>query len=85
MPAPLMLTPREAQIAKLIVDGLSNKDIARYLNIALTTAKTHVHHILVKLNLQRRNQVKISFPAPESFLLKNEDGVTRSPVRRQRL
>jgi two-component system nitrate/nitrite response regulator NarL len=53
---PAALTAREAQIAKMIAAGMSNKDIARCLNIGLATAKTHVHHLLGKLNLQRRGQ-----------------------------
>jgi DNA-binding NarL/FixJ family response regulator len=35
---------------------MSNKEIARRLSIGLATAKTHVHNILRKLNLQRRGQ-----------------------------
>jgi DNA-binding NarL/FixJ family response regulator len=50
------LTARETQIAQMIAAGMSNKDIARRLNIGLATAKTHVHHLLGKLNLQRRGQ-----------------------------
>lgn len=50
------LTARETQIAQMIVGGMSNKDIARRLSIELATAKTHVHNILGKLNLQRRGQ-----------------------------
>jgi two-component system nitrate/nitrite response regulator NarL len=53
---PPKLTAREAQIAQMVVDGMSNKDIARSLNIGLATAKTHVHHLLGKLNMQRRGQ-----------------------------
>jgi len=53
---PPMLTPREAQIVQMIFLGMSNKDIARHLNIGLATTKTHVHHLLGKLNLQRRGQ-----------------------------
>ena len=56
MTSPLTLTRREAQIAQMIVAGMSNKDIARNLNIGVATAKTHVHHLLGKLNLQRRGQ-----------------------------
>jgi DNA-binding NarL/FixJ family response regulator len=51
------LTSRESQISKLISDGLSNKEIARRLNIGLSTAKSHVHNLLRKLNIQRRGQV----------------------------
>jgi two-component system, NarL family, nitrate/nitrite response regulator NarL len=56
MTSQLTLTRREAQIAQMIVAGMSNKDIARNLNIGVATAKTHVHHLLGKLNLQRRGQ-----------------------------
>ena len=51
------LTVREAQVVELICAGLSNKDIARRLNIGVATTKSHVHNLLGKLNLQRRSQV----------------------------
>jgi two-component system, NarL family, nitrate/nitrite response regulator NarL len=51
------LTRRERQTAELIKSGLSDKEIARRLNISLATTKSHVHNLLGKLNLQRRNQV----------------------------
>jgi len=51
------LTYREMQVAELICAGLSNKDIARRLNIGVATTKSHVHNLLGKLNLQRRSQV----------------------------
>src|SRR5262249_47224225 len=40
------LTPREREVAALIADGLSNKEIARRLNITLGTVKYYVHQIL---------------------------------------
>jgi DNA-binding NarL/FixJ family response regulator len=57
---PHVLTPRELEIVRLISTGLSNKEIARQLNIGLATTKSHVHNVLGKLNLQRRGQVAIS-------------------------
>ena len=51
------LTPREQEIMRLIEQGMSNKDIARQLGIGVATAKSHVHHILEKLHVQRRAQV----------------------------
>jgi DNA-binding NarL/FixJ family response regulator len=51
------LTGRERQITELIRAGLSNKEIARRLNIGLSTTKSHVHNLLGKLSLQRRGQV----------------------------
>ncbi len=51
------LTKRERQTAELIRSGLSDKEIARQLNISLATTKSHVHNLLGKLNVQRRSQV----------------------------
>jgi two-component system, NarL family, nitrate/nitrite response regulator NarL len=48
------LTAREAQILKLVQEGMSNKMISRTLGIELPTVKNHVHSILVKLGIHRR-------------------------------
>jgi two-component system nitrate/nitrite response regulator NarL len=53
-PQGLPLTARERQIVELIAQGLSNKEIARRLYIALPTVKNHVHNILEKLDVSRR-------------------------------
>ena len=52
-----MLTVREQEIVRLVSAGMSNKEIARHLNIEVSTTKSHVHNLLAKLNLQRRGQV----------------------------
>jgi len=49
-------TAREMQVLEMISSGLSNKEIARRLNIGLATTKSHVHSLLGKLGLQRRGQ-----------------------------
>jgi predicted ATPase/DNA-binding CsgD family transcriptional regulator len=51
------LTPRERQIAELVAEGLSNKDIAARLVIATRTAEGHVERILVKLGFTSRTQI----------------------------
>jgi two-component system, NarL family, nitrate/nitrite response regulator NarL len=51
-----VLTPREREIATLIEEGLSNKEIAARLHIELPTVKNHVHHILGKLQVRRRSE-----------------------------
>ena len=48
------LSPREREILMLIARGNSNKHIARELDIAETTVKIHVQHILRKLSLTNR-------------------------------
>src|ERR1700758_2660893 len=53
-PPEAALTSRERDIIALIDRGLSNKEIARRLNISLPTGKNHVHNILEKLQVRRR-------------------------------
>ena len=50
------LTVREREIAELIDEGLSNKEIAARLHIEVSTAKNHVHNILEKLGVRRRGE-----------------------------
>jgi DNA-binding NarL/FixJ family response regulator len=52
----LVLTRREQEISLLIGAGLSNKEIARRLDIGVATAKSHVHNLLSKMNVQSRGQ-----------------------------
>ncbi|MPY99191.1 MAG: hypothetical protein GEU97_14560 [Actinophytocola sp.] len=51
------LTRREREVASLIANGLSNKEIATKLVIARRTAEAHVEHILGKLGFSSRSQV----------------------------
>ena len=51
---PAALTRREREVAALIAEGLSNKEIASDLRIGPATVKNHVHNILDKLGVRRR-------------------------------
>jgi DNA-binding NarL/FixJ family response regulator len=53
----IRMTDREKEIIALIVDGMSNKQIAVRLSIATFTVKSHVHNILEKLRLRNRLQI----------------------------
>ena len=53
------LTTREQEVFRLIANGLSNTEIARQLYISDTTVKTHITHILQKLNLRDRVQAVV--------------------------
>ena len=50
------LTEREMEVLALIVDGLTNPQIADKLVITLSTTKTHVHSILQKLYVESRSK-----------------------------
>jgi NarL family two-component system response regulator LiaR len=53
-PTPDPLTEREAEVLRLVAQGLSNQDIARKLNISDPTVRTHVSSIMGKLRLATR-------------------------------
>ena len=56
-----LLTEREKDIALMIADGLSNKEIAQKQKIALSTVKGHIHHIFEKANVTDRIALALKF------------------------
>jgi DNA-binding NarL/FixJ family response regulator len=57
------LTPRELQVAALMGEHKSNKEIAETLYISVHTVKIHVHHVIQKLAIDRRSQTRDSLRA----------------------
>lgn len=56
-----LLTRREKEVARLIADGLSNKDVAARLALSEGTVKMHLHTIYSKLGVDNRTAVAILF------------------------
>ena len=54
-----LLTDRECEVLRLVAAGLSNAEIANRLRISPATAKTHVAHLLTKLDARDRVQLVI--------------------------
>ncbi|WP_307821572.1 ATP-binding protein [Streptomyces coffeae] len=73
---PSPLTRRESEIAQLVAQGLSNKEIAASLVIAQRTAEGHLEHILSKLGFTSRAQVAVWVAEQSRTAL--ADGKTRS-------
>ncbi len=57
---PEVLTGRETEVLRLLARGLSNKEIARELQVSEDTVKTHVAHILSKFGVQSRTQAVLA-------------------------
>lgn len=54
------LSERENEIAQLVAQGLSNAEIAEQLFISLTTVKTHMKHVLAKIDGTNRVHIAIA-------------------------
>ncbi|RLA74630.1 MAG: DNA-binding response regulator [Epsilonproteobacteria bacterium] len=56
-----LLTQHEKEIALMIADGLSNKEIVQKKKIALSTVKGHIHHIFEKAGVSSRVELALKF------------------------
>ena len=74
------LTDREMEILELIIEGLSNKEIALRLSISQQTVKNHVTSILAKLNLADRTQAAIYALRHGWVRLPREEDTPASPL-----
>jgi DNA-binding NarL/FixJ family response regulator len=57
--APVELTPREMEVIQLLAEGLSNKEIGRFLSISPRTVNFHLDNIYSKLSVNSRTEAAI--------------------------
>ena len=67
------LSTREREVAALVACGLTNKEIAARLHIALGTVKDHVHNMLEKTRLANRTALATTFRASAKVLAQDDD------------
>lgn len=72
-----LLSPREREVLALIVEGLTNREIAAELGIAVNTVRNHVRSILEKLDVRNRVQaavyaVRAGLVSVEGYLSESE-------------
>jgi len=51
-----VLSGREREILQMLADGMSNREVSEKLVVSVETVKTHVKHILAKLEAEHRTQ-----------------------------
>jgi DNA-binding NarL/FixJ family response regulator len=80
------ITEREREVLSLVAEGLSNEEIATRLYLSPLTTKTHVSHIMTKLNARDRAQlVVIAYesglvvPGTGQVLLQHQEGKAAEP------
>ncbi len=53
------LTHREREVLHLLVEGLTNREIATRLSVSIETVKSHVHHIMQKMQINDRTSLAV--------------------------
>ena len=74
------LTPRERQIMEDVCKGLRNDDIAKDVNIALGTVKTHIRNVHRKTQTRSKIAVLLKFIHDVDVFFKKQKPTLRTPI-----
>ena len=74
-----MLTSRERDIIDLIIEGNTNKDIAKKLNISIHTVNTHVEHIFLKFNVH--SKIELTIKIIKDSTISGKKDTVKNPIR----
>ena len=66
-PPEAKITPRQAEVLKLVAKGFTNKEIARLLNISPESVKEHIANILIRLDASSRSEA-VAIAMSEGYL-----------------
>jgi two-component system, NarL family, nitrate/nitrite response regulator NarL len=67
------LSEREADVGRLLARGVTNKEIARTLDVEVVTVKKHVGNILRKLGARNRTEAAMALSQPLFFTHRTQD------------
>ena len=74
------ISPRELEVAKLVCNGLSNKEIAETLDIRQGTVKTHIKNIYRRIRVKNKVALLLRFMTDISRLLTDSDNAAVVPI-----
>jgi len=74
------LTPRERQIMEDVCKGLRNNDIAKDVNIALGTVKTHIRNVHRKTQTRSKIAILLKFIYDVDLFFKKQRPALRTPI-----
>lgn len=75
------LSRREVEVVVLVLEGLTNREVANQLCVAEKTVKFHLTNIYKKLNISRRSQIIWTLPLSDFVEARRNSSTVNSPAK----